>query len=78
MWRKQENIHDICTSFVPDDNVVNRIQGEQSKTDVLDESASEFHIPNLVDQIEGEASTMDEPVKNVDGNGRKDDTCNDV
>ena len=78
MWRKQENIHDICTSFVPDDNVVNRIQGEKSKTDVLDESASEFHIPNLVDQIEGEVSTMDEPVKNVDGDGRKDDTCNDV
>ena len=28
--------------------------------------------------MEVKASTMDEPVKNVDGDGRKDDTCNDV
>ena len=71
-------IPDIRTTFVPDDNVVDRIQREKSSTEVLDESATEFNISNLVDRIEGEAPTMDEPVKNVDGDAKKDDTFNDV
>ena len=53
-------IPDIRTTFVPDDNVVDRIQGGQSTTEVLDESATEFNISNLVYRIEGEASTMDD------------------
>ena len=71
-------IPDIRMTFVPDDNVADRIQGEKSTTEVLDESAAEFNISNLVDRIEGKASTMDEPVKNVDGDAKKDDTFNDV
>ena len=72
-------IPDVRMTFVPDDNVAcDRIQGEKSTTDVLDESATEFNISNLVYRIEGEASTIDEPVKNVDGNAKKDDTFNDV
>ena len=71
-------IPDVRMTFVPDDNVADRIQREKSTTDVLDETATEFNISNLVDRIEGEASTMDEPVKNVDGNAKKDDTFNDV
>ena len=58
--------------------MADRIQGEKSTTDVLDESATEFNISNQVDRIEGEASTMDEPVKKVDGDAKKDDTFNDV
>ena len=71
-------IADVRMTFVPDDNVADRIQGEKSTTNVLDESATESNIPNLVDPIEGEASTMDEPVKNVDGDAKKNDTFNDV
>ena len=71
-------IPDVRMTFVPDDNVADRVQGKKSTTDVLDESATEFNISNLVDRIEGEASTMDEPVKNVDGDAKKDDTFNDV
>ena len=71
-------IPDIRMTFVPDDNVADRIQGEKSTTEVLDESAAKFNISNLVDRIEGKASTMDEPVKNVDGDAKKDDTFNDV
>ena len=69
---------DVRMTFVPDDNVADRIQGKKSTTDVLDESATEFNISSLVDRIEGEASTMDEPVKNVDGDAKKGDTFNDV
>ena len=72
-------IPDIRTTFAPGDNVVDRIQGEKSSTEVLDETAPQFlNISNLVDRIEGEAPTMDEPVKNVDGDAKKDDTFNDV
>ena len=71
-------IADVRMTFVPDGNVADRIQGEKSTTNVLDESATESNIPNLVDPIEGEASTMDEPVKNVDGDAKKNDTFNDV
>ena len=71
-------IPDIRTTFVLDDNVADRIQGEKSTTEVLDASAAEFNISNLVDRIEGKASTRDEPVKNVDGDSKKDDTFNDV
>ena len=69
---------DVRTAFVPDDNVADRIQGEKSTTDVLDESPTEFNISNLAHRIEGEAWTMDEPVKNVGGDAKKDDTFNDV
>ena len=71
-------IPDVRMTFVPDDNVADGIQGEKSTTNVLVEFATESIIPNLVDPIEGEASTMDEPVKNVDGDAKKDDTFNDV
>ena len=71
-------IPDVRMTFVPDDNVADRIQEKKSTTDVLDESATEFSISNGVDRIEGEASTTDEPVKNVDGDAKKDDTFNDV
>ena len=71
-------IPDARMTFAPDDNVTERIQGEKSTTDVLDESATEFNISNLADRIEGEASTMDELVMNVDGDAKKDDTFNDV
>ena len=71
-------IPDVRMTFVPDDNVADRVQGEKSTTDVLDEYATEFNISSLVDLIEGEASTIDEPVKNVDGEAKKDDTFNDV
>ena len=52
-------IPDIHMTFVPDDNVADRIQGGKSTTNVLDESATEFNISNLVDRIEGEACIDD-------------------
>ena len=71
-------IPDVHMTFVPDDNVGDGLQKEQSGKEVLGESATEFNISNLVDRIEGEASTIDELVKNVDGDTKKDDTFNDA
>ena len=65
-------IPDVRMTFVPDDNVADRIQGEKSTKEVLNESATEFSISNLVDRIEGEALT------DVDGDAKKDDAFNDV
>ena len=70
-------IPDVRMTIVPDDNVADRVQGKKSTTDVLDESAAEFNISNLVDRIESKASTMDELAKNVDGDAKKDDNFND-
>ena len=71
-------IPDVRMTFVPDYNVVDRVQKEQSRTGALDESAIKFNISNLVDRTGGEASTIDELVKNVDGDAKKDDTFNDI
>ena len=73
-----DNRENEAMTFVPDDNVGDGVQKEQSGTEVLGESATEFNISNLIDRTEGEALTINELVKNVDGDAKKDDTFNDV
>ena len=73
MFRKQETlsqsvvIPDVRMTFVPDDNAVDRVQKEQSRTEAPDEPAIKFNISNLVDRTKGKASTIDELAKNADG-----------